>query len=333
MRLATFQREGGAPRVGALVNSDRDIVDLTAAGADAGADIGADFRRMLDLIDAGERALDRARQWVDQADERFVIAADAVKLLAPVPVPRQMRDFLSFELHLIQARSTRFKRMAARQPDPKAALEEYERRGVMKPAPVWYKQPIYYKCNRFSVVGTGTDVRWPHYSQTLDYELEFGVFLGRGGANIAKNNARRHIFGYTIFNDFSARDAQGQEMEGQLGPAKGKDFDTGNVLGPCLVTADEIPDPYSLSMKARINGEEWSSGNSSTMHWSFEDIIEFVSRDETLHPGEFLGSGTVGNGCGLEFDRWLKPNDIVELEVEKIGILKNRVVAPVNPQQ
>lgn len=333
MRLATFQRDDAPPRVGALINSDRDIVDLTAASLDAGGDLAAHFRRMLDVIDAGDRALEAARKWADRPDGRFVNATNTVRLLAPVPVPRQMRDFLSFELHLIQARATRYKRMAARQPDPEAALEEYKKRGLMKPAPVWYKQPIYYKCNRFSVVGTGVDVRWPNYSNTLDYELEFGVFLGRSGANIAKKNARSHIFGYTIFNDFSARDAQGQEMEGQLGPAKGKDFDTGNAMGPCLVTADEIPDPYSLAMKARVNGEEWSNGNSKTMHWSFEDIIEFVSRDETLHPGEFLGSGTVGGGCGLEFDRWLKPNDVVELEVEKIGILKNRVVAPVNPQQ
>ena len=117
-------------------------------------------------------------------------------------------------------------------------------------------------------------------------------------------------------------------MEGQLGPAKGKDFDTGNAMGPCLVTADEVRDPYSLAMKARVNDEEWSNGNSETMHWSFEEIIEFVSRDETLHTGEFLGSGTVGGGCGLEFDRWLKPGDVVELEIEKLGILRIRSSRP-----
>jgi 2-keto-4-pentenoate hydratase/2-oxohepta-3-ene-1,7-dioic acid hydratase in catechol pathway len=124
----------------------------------------------------------------------------------------------------------------------------------------------------------------------------------------------------------SARDAQATEMEGQLGPAKGKDFDTGNVLGPWLVTADEIGDPYDLTMVARVNGEEWSRGHSGTMHHRFEDIIAFVSRSETLHPGEILGSGTVGGGCGLELGRFLDPGDVVELEVERIGVLRNRII-------
>jgi 2-keto-4-pentenoate hydratase/2-oxohepta-3-ene-1,7-dioic acid hydratase in catechol pathway len=104
-------------------------------------------------------------------------------------------------------------------------------------------------------------------------------------------------------------------------------------MGPCLVTADEIPDPHALTMTARINGEEWTRGNSATMHWTFEQIIEFVSRDETLYPGEFLGSGTVGGGCGLELDRWLAPGDLIELEVERIGTLRNRIVKPTVPAQ
>jgi 2-keto-4-pentenoate hydratase/2-oxohepta-3-ene-1,7-dioic acid hydratase in catechol pathway len=113
---------------------------------------------------------------------------------------------------------------------------------------------------------------------------------------------------------------------GQLGPGKGKDFDNSNVMGPCLVTADELADPYGLEMKVRVNGEEWGRGNSRDMHWKFEDCIAHVSRSETLHPGEFFGSGTVGNGCGLEHMKFLEPGDTVELEVEKIGVLRNRVV-------
>ena len=113
-----------------------------------------------------------------------------------------------------------------------------------------------------------------------------------------------------------------------LGPAKGKDFDTANVMGPCLVTADELPDPYNLTMIARVNGEEWGRGNSNSMHWQFEDLIAHLSRSETIHPGEFLGSGTVGNGCGLEIGRFLKPGDVVELEVEQIGILRTLVTKP-----
>jgi 2-keto-4-pentenoate hydratase/2-oxohepta-3-ene-1,7-dioic acid hydratase in catechol pathway len=117
-------------------------------------------------------------------------------------------------------------------------------------------------------------------------------------------------------------------MPGMLGPAKSKDFDTANVMGPCLVTADEVEDPYNLTMIARVNGEEWGRGNSSAMRWKFEDVIAHVSRSETLYPGEFLGSGTVGNGCGFEQMRYLKPGDVVELEVERIGILRSRVVRP-----
>jgi 2-keto-4-pentenoate hydratase/2-oxohepta-3-ene-1,7-dioic acid hydratase in catechol pathway len=115
-------------------------------------------------------------------------------------------------------------------------------------------------------------------------------------------------------------------MQGRLGPTKGKDFDTGNALGPYLVTPDEIPDPYNLTLVARVNTEEWSRGNSGDMHFTFEEIIAYISQDETLYPGEFIGSGTVGNGCGLELDRWLKADDVVELEAEGLGVLRNRIV-------
>ena len=331
MRLVTFNRADSGPRVGALVDGDRSVIDLRLA-AERSARPAQDFLTMLALIDGGERALDDARGLLDRAisagiDDAIVLRAEVV-LLAPVPVPRQMRDFLSFEQHLRHAREMRFRKMAARDSDPAAAFADYVRRGVVLPPDVWYAQPIYYKCNRFSVIGTDTDIRWPGYAHVLDYELEFGVFIGRGGVNIPAAKARDSIFGYTIFNDVSARDAQSREMEGQLGPAKGKDFDTGNVMGPCLVTADEIPNPYTLTMSARINGEEWTRASSATMHWTFEQIIEFVSRDETLYPGEFLGSGTVGGGCGLELDRWLAPGDLIELEVERIGTLRNRIFKP-----
>ena len=116
-------------------------------------------------------------------------------------------------------------------------------------------------------------------------------------------------------------------MKGRLGPAKGKDFDTGNALGPYLVTPDEVPDPYALTMTARVNGEEWSRGTTADMHHRWEDVIVHLSRDETLYPGEVVGSGTVGGGCGLELDRYLKAGDVVELEVEGIGALRNRVIA------
>jgi 2-keto-4-pentenoate hydratase/2-oxohepta-3-ene-1,7-dioic acid hydratase in catechol pathway len=308
MKLVTFEAEGSR-HIGALLPGERAVADFTAS------DAAPHFRDMLALIDGGPGALDEARRLL-QKPARTLPLAD-VRLLAPVPEPRQMRDFLVFEQHIRNARAMGPTFRGGARLDP-ATVE------IPK---VWYEQPIYYKCNRFSVIGTEQDIIRPRYCKLLDYELEFGIFIGRGGKNIAREAARGHIFGFSIFNDVSARDAQMREMAGQLGPAKGKDFDTGNVMGPWLVTADEIADPYNLAMTARVNGEEWSRGNSGSMHHKFEDMIAHVSADETLHAGEFFGSGTVGGGCGLELGRFLKPGDVVELEVERLGILRNRVVA------
>jgi 2-keto-4-pentenoate hydratase/2-oxohepta-3-ene-1,7-dioic acid hydratase in catechol pathway len=269
---------------------------------------------MLPLIDGGAAALDHTRSLL--ATPPRVTPLTQVRLLAPLPEPRQMRDCLVFEQHIRNVRAMAPAFTGGARLDP-ATVD------IRK---VWYEQPIYYKCNRFSVIGTGADVLWPRYCKLLDYELEFGVFLGRTGKNIRRDQARQHIFGFCIFNDVSARDAQMREMQGQLGPAKGKDFDTGNVMGPWLVTADEVADPYNLVMVARVNGEEWSRGNSGTMQHKFEDMIAHVSSDETIHAGEFFGSGTVGGGCGLEMGKFLKPGDVVELEVQGLGVLRNRMV-------
>jgi len=214
---------------------------------------------------------------------------------------------------------------AAQAPDPVAAMADMERTGKFAVPEVWYRQPIYYKCNRFAVCGPGTEVVWPRYSKLMDYELELAAVIGTGGRDIPRERALEHVFGYTIFNDFSARDAQMIEGQGMLGPAKGKDFDNANVLGPWLVTADEIGDPYSLEMVVRVNGQERGRGNSASMYWKFEDAIAHVSRDETLYPGEVIGSGTVGNGCGLESLQFLADGDEVELEIDRIGCLRNRV--------
>jgi 2-keto-4-pentenoate hydratase/2-oxohepta-3-ene-1,7-dioic acid hydratase in catechol pathway len=310
MKLVTFRTEAGAEHIGALAPGEAEVVDFTAA------DPAPHFTSMLALIDGGTPALDRARDLL--AKRANVIPLNQVTLRAPVPEPRQMRDFLCFEKHWRQARARRM--TAAGTPTEPHQVE------IPK---VWYEEPIYYKCNRFSVVGTGTDIVWPRYADELDYECEFGVFLGKGGVNIARDQARSHIFGYCIFNDVSARDQQMREMSGTLGPTKGKDFDTGNVMGPWLVTADEIPDPYALTMTVTINGERRSQGASGDMHHRFEDIIAHVSADETLKPGEFLGSGTVGGGCGIETGILLAPGDVVELEVQGLGRLRNRVTRPI----
>ena len=331
MRLVTFvlrnSDEPGDQRVGALVGGDR-VVDLRAAAARHGAGDASAFASMIDLMEAGGPALDSVRDLAnrEEAEAEHLLTPDRYRLLAPVPRPVQMRDFLCFEKHLRQAREVRYRRLAAATADPDAAFEEYRASGVMDPPQIWFDQPIYYTGNSMAVVGTETDIVWPHFAKKMDYELEFGVFIGKRGRDISRSNARDHIFGYTVFNDISARDTQIYEMQGQLGPGKGKDFDTANVIGPCIVTADAIGDPYDLTMTARINGEELSRGNSGEMHHDFEDIIEYISRSTTLYPGEFLGSGTVGTGCGLEYDRYLNPGDEMELEIERIGVLRNRLV-------
>jgi 2-keto-4-pentenoate hydratase/2-oxohepta-3-ene-1,7-dioic acid hydratase in catechol pathway len=310
VKLATIRIGDGRERVAVVLDGERRLLDLGSAHERVRGGKSAALASMLALIGGGEAALELARQLVEAAPEEAIMDRSAVTLLAPIPVPPQIRDFLAFEQHLKGAF---------------AMAEQRTGRHMDIPA-VWYQQPIYYKANRFSVVGPDADVRWPDYAQLLDYELELACVIGRGGVDIAAEEAAGHVFGFTIFNDVSARDAQATEMEGQLGPAKGKDFDTGNVLGPWLVTADEVGDPYDLTMVARVNGEEWSRGHSGTMHHRFGDIIAFVSRSETLHPGEILGSGTVGGGCGLELGRFLNPGDVIELEVERIGVLRNRII-------
>jgi 2-keto-4-pentenoate hydratase/2-oxohepta-3-ene-1,7-dioic acid hydratase in catechol pathway len=309
MKLATFEQRG-RPRLGAVIDGDGKIVDLDAAFLRRHGRAEPALASMLALIDAGSGGRAVADALVADPPEEDVVAVAAVQLLAPLPEPRQIRDFLCFEEHLRNA-FEQAGRLTGR---------------TFEIPPVWYEQPIYYKANRFSVVGPDADVRWPAYAELLDYELELACIIGTGGVDIARDEALGHVFGYTIFNDVSARDAQMREMAGQLGPAKGKDFDTGNVLGPWIVTADEIGDPHDLTMVARVNGEEWSRGTSAAMHHRFEDVIAFVSTSETLHPGEVLGSGTVGTGCGLEQGRYLSPGDVVELEIDRIGVLRNQIV-------
>jgi 2-keto-4-pentenoate hydratase/2-oxohepta-3-ene-1,7-dioic acid hydratase in catechol pathway len=284
------------------------------------------FASMLQLIDAGPAALDQARELFDRKskDESLSENVSGVEILAPVPEPRQMRDGMSFPLHILQAPRGQ-RKLLARAKNDMAELARIDAEPLGELAEVFRKQPIYYITNRFSVRGTNTTVKWPRYSKVMDYELEFGIITKNRGANISAAKAKDHIFGYTIFNDFSARDTQRIEMEGWLGPSKGKSFDGGNVMGPWIVTPDEIGDPYKLKMEVRVNGKRRSQGVSEGMLFSFEEIIAYVTQDETLMPGEFIGSGTVGNGCGIELGWFLEDGDTVELEVEKIGVLKNKV--------
>lgn len=330
MKQVTFtSADAAAPRVGAILDDAQSVLDLRAAAIQHQLPDDA-FRDMLACLDAGPAARDIADQLMEHANrspgEHPVHRLADVRLLAPLPRPRSIRDCLAFEQHYIGAMRTVAKWKFAPLAPLDRGIAHLFGRGFLRPPRVWYDRPIYYKGNPASVVGHDADVHWPSFTEKLDYELELAVVIGRTGRDIPIERARDWIAGYTIFNDFSARDFQLYEVAGRLGPAKSKDFDTGNVLGPWLVTPDELENPYNLRMQARINGEQWSSGNSSEMRFTFEQMIAAISQDETLHPGDVIGSGTVPGGCGLELDRWLKPGDVVELEIEQIGVLRNRVV-------
>ena len=326
MRLVTFSH-GSVPglRAGALVDEASCVVDLQAAHDSRFGVPAPALSSVLAILEAGVGGLELAHDALRVASESHRIPIDGVRLRAPIPAPPQMRDFLCFEKHLVQAFAAARKVRASGAPDPQAAERELEAKGVLTVPAAWYERPLHYHPNRLNVIGHGEDVAWPAFSEKMDFELEFGCYIGRRARDVPREKARKLIAGYTIFNDLSARDEQLKEMAGQLGPGKGKTFDGSNVMGPCLVTADELADPYNLEMVVRVNGEEWGRGNSRDMHWKFEDCIAHVSRSETLHPGEFFGSGTVGNGCGMEQMRFLKPGDVVEMEVERIGTLRNRI--------
>ena len=324
MRLITFEQDGKT-RLGAWIDQDRSILDLHRAVEHDGTSEIEPFDSMLALIEAGEPSWAKARALVTAPTPRAVIATSDVRLLAPLPVPTQIRDFLSFEQHFSNAMAAQAEVLIAQAEDPKAKRKELVDRGYGTIPRIWYEKPLYYTTSRFIVSSPDEDIYWPSYSRLMDYELELAVVIGKRGRDIPRQTARDHIFGYTIYNDWSARDMQARVMDGRLGPGRGKEFDQGVTLGPCIVTADEIEDPYALRMRAYVNGERWSDGSSSTMYHRFEACIADLSESQTLYPGEVLGSGTVGTGCGLEQNRFLADGDLVELEIEKIGVLRNRV--------
>ena len=316
MKLLTFKL-GGVENLGAL--TDTGVVSLSAAAPE-----DLMFSSMQHFIEAGEPALVRAYAVLESSPA--TIPSDQVGWVAPLPLPAQIRDCLGFEEHLKNSFESAIKLSAMAADDPMKAEQALRASGRFAVPDVWYQQPLYYKANRFSVAQSGKDIVWPAYSEVMDFELELACIIGKKGKDIKKGNAEDHIFGYTIYNDLSARDAQMLESPGMLGPAKSKDFDDSIILGPVIVTKDELDDPYNLRMQARVNGETWCDNNSNTIHWTFSDMIAHISKSETLHPGEVIGSGTVGLGCGLEHLRFLNDGDTVELEIEKIGVISNKVI-------
>lgn len=223
-------------------------------------------------------------------------------LLAPVDPPAY-RDFMAFEQHF------RF---------------SYDRAGTPVPD-VLYELPVSYMGSAQALIGPEDEVPWPSYAGHMDYELELGIVIGRGGRDLTPEQALGHVLGFTLLNDFSARDIQFREMGARLGPSKGKHFAT--AIGPAIVTLDAV-DPEALELRARINGELWSSNSSGSILWSVAELVAWASAGEPLVAGTLLGTGTVGGGTGLELDRRLAPGDVVELELVGLGVLTNRIGFP-----
>ena len=231
-----------------------------------------------------------------------------VKFDAPLDEIHMYRDFYAHEKHVKKG---------------------FEKRKEEVPA-AWYEIPAYYKGGNTGFIGHDEIIPWPYYSQQLDYELELGVVIGRDGKDVKAKDIKKHIFGFTILNDISARDIQRKEMSIRLGPAKGKDWCS--IMGPVIVTFDEFNyEEPNLLMTASVNGEEWSRGQSGDSHYSWGEMIEHMSMEEWIRATDFIGSGTVGTGCGLELDKWIKPGDQLDLSIERIGTLKNIVGTP-NPK-
>ena len=224
-----------------------------------------------------------------------------LRWLCPMDKIASLKDFLAFEDHVKRG---------------------VQRRGTEVPK-YWYEAPVYYKGNHRAVLGPDAVCPWPAYTERLDFELELALIVGKRGRDVAPEDASQHVFGFTVFNDFSARDVQAKEMSAWLGPAKGKDF--ANSFGPCIVTADEVGTEPDLEMICRVNGEEWGRARSSEARWKWADIIAHVSAAEDVWPADVYGSGTPGGCCGLDQGRELATGDVVELEIEKIGVLRNSI--------
>lgn len=305
MKFITFTKKDGTVRAG-WINSSNMAVDMHEASNGTLPD------NMLAFIEnhaAFMEYIQENKGLIETGNGSYPLTE--ITLNAPLPNPKSLRDFYAFEQHVKTAR---------------------ENRGL-EMIPEWYEIPVFYFTNHLAIKGPEDEIRRPQACEWLDYELEIACVIGKEGRNIKAEDAEQHIFGFFIMNDWSARDLQRHEMKVGLGPAKGKDFATS--FGPYLVTKDELDSikaekGYDLQMTARVNGRELSSGNVKDLYYSFGEMIERASAGTTLYPGEVIGSGTVGTGCilelGTDVHRWLEPGDEVELEIEGLGVLKNKII-------
>lgn len=327
MKLVTFEIDstlGKVERLGAL--RDKEIIDLSFAFAqylyekksshrafDAANEILG--KNMLTFVQGGDYSLEAAEITLDFLDskdiqeiigpkgQKIAYQLEDISLKAPIQ-PISIRDTLNCETHFRNCLNVL---------------------GLSEIPPLFYERPYYYRTSHTLIAGPEDKIPWPSFGDNLDYELEFAVVIGKEGTNIPAEKADQYIMGYTIFNDISIRDYQSKDISTNLGPSKSKNFMNANILGPCIVTSNDF-DPTNIRLRARVNGETWSDSKSSDMYYSFPELIEFISKEETLYPGEIICSGTMAFGSGLELGRYLKPNDVVELEVNGIGILRNQII-------
>lgn len=276
----------------ASAEAPREMASLLGQGA-------LESGRLSAAVDVALECVARGDSPTGPSGEAGVLPIDEVRLLAPIPRPPRIRDYLTYEEHAKGA-------------------------GLNLP-PAFNEMPICYEANCASVIGPEDTIVWPAYSDQLDYEFEIGFFVGRGGRNLTIEEARHAIAGVTIFNDVSARDIQIREMSLGIGPSKGKDFCS--AMGPWITTLDDL-DEWAIEMEVKINGETWSKGTSKHRHFSFAEVLVWASYCEDVQPGEFIAVGTMGGGAGLELDRWISPGDVIELSSNQLGTLRNFVGAP-----
>ena len=301
MKLLTYETDKG-PRCGVLQAGN--IVDVTGLVGSNGHTI-RDVRGLLEL---GDSPIERVREALDKDTSASRLPLSGTKLLSPIVQPPTVRDFIVFEEHASS-------------------------QGTREPNEVWYRMPVFYFSNPLCIYGPDAEIPFPSASSQFDYELEIGCVIGKEGRDVPAADAMDHIAGFTLFNDWSSRDLQVDEMAFGLGPAKGKD--TASSIGPWLVTTDEML-PYlkdgrlDLRCQVRVNGQDWlKDGSAKDAYFSFADMIERASKDSRIVPGDIIGSGTVGGGSireairkGYEGARFLEPGDVVEHEVEVIGVLR-----------
>ena len=306
-------------RVGALSADGTQVIDLQRASEQARGKGNPWFRDMIAFLAGGTEARQDARLLLEKASGNAVMPLTSVKLLAPVPRPLTLRDTMCYEDHYINCQKAV---LAMQGKDPSQMPPE-----ALKPPKIWYEMPIFYKSNLNSIVGTDEDVAFPAGERFRDYELELAVCICKQGKNINARDAMDYVGGYTILNDFSARFTQVAEMDKEfhVGPAISKDF--ANAMGPCMVTPDAF-DPDDAAAIARVNGEVRGRSNVGLAYHKIPDVIEYVSNNTTLYPGDVIAMGTVPSGAGLEVGRPLLLGDVVELEIEGIGVLRSRIVAP-----